>query len=130
MPDEAPVPNDPDATDATGEGGEGDPASAGGRYLIAVANTRYPKAPDLDVPELADSREQIIRLFTERFGYEHVGEPGLDPPKDRLTQGLRSFCRSELRHPNDILAVYVAGHGHTLEDSGEHVLLTVDTDPE
>ncbi|MER6443723.1 hypothetical protein [Streptomyces venezuelae] len=137
MPDEAPVSADPAATAATaayaapGEGEKGEPARAGGgRYLIAVANTRNHKEPELDVPELADSREKIIRLFTERFGYEYVAEPGLDPPKDRLTQSLRSFCRSELRHPNDILAVYVAGHGRTLEDSGEHVLLTVDTDPE
>jgi hypothetical protein len=34
------------------------------------------------------------------------------------------------RRPDDIVAVYVAGHGEVLEDSGDHVLLTGDTDPD
>ncbi|MFE9950193.1 caspase domain-containing protein [Streptomyces sp. NPDC005531] len=109
---------------------EHDPDRAGGRYLIAVANTRYPKAPHLDVPDLADARERVIQLFTEHLGYQHVSDLGLDPTKDQLTQQLRSFCRSKQRHPNDVVTVYVSGHGHVLEEGGEHVLLTTDTDPD
>ncbi|MGW4640928.1 caspase family protein [Sphaerisporangium sp. NPDC004334] len=68
-------------------------------------------------------------LFTKRLGYQHLTNVGLDPTKDQLTQQLRAVCRSADRRPDDLLAVYIAGHGEILED-GEHVLLTSDTDPD
>jgi caspase domain-containing protein len=99
------------------------------RYLIAAAITRYAKAPQWDRPGLIEAREQIIRLFTEDLGYQHVSTLGLDPSKDQLTALLRAFCLDESRRPDDIVAVYIGGHGEVLDDTREHLLLTADTDP-
>jgi hypothetical protein len=107
------------------------PADAEGprRYLIATAVARYPKAPQWDRPGLIDAREQIIRLFTEDLGYQHISTVGLDPSKDQLTALLRTFCLDDARRPDDIVAVYIGGHGEVLDDTHEHLLLTADTDP-
>ena len=108
----------------------GDGADAGRRFLIATAVTRYPKEPAWDRPELAQARAAVIDLFTGTFGYEHVSDLGLNPTKEQLTGELRGFCRAPERSADDLVVVYVAGHGEVLEDTGfEHVLLTSDTDP-
>ncbi|MET9002064.1 WD40 repeat domain-containing protein [Amycolatopsis sp. NPDC004169] len=99
------------------------------RYLIATAVARYPKAPQWDRPGLIEAREQIIRLFTEDLGYQHISTLGLDPSRDQLTALLRTFCLNGARQPDDIVAVYIGGHGEVLDDTHEHLLLTADTDP-
>ncbi|UUU21950.1 caspase family protein [Streptomyces sp. DSM 40750] len=107
--------------------------SAPRRLLIATAITRYPKAPThlrWDRPNLAQARERIVELFTGQLGYELAPVLGLDPTGDQLTQRLRAFCKSPERRPDDLIAVYIAGHGEILDDGGEHVLLTADTDPD
>ncbi|GAA2768750.1 hypothetical protein GCM10010103_77930 [Streptomyces paradoxus] len=104
--------------------------AAGRRFLIASAVTRYPKAPWWDTPGLVEARDQVIRLFTREFGYEHVNDLGLDPVKAQLTQRLRAFARAPERRPDDLVALYLAGHGHVLEEDRDHVLLTSDADPE
>ncbi|MFI5681547.1 caspase family protein [Streptomyces cellulosae] len=103
------------------------------RLLIATAITRYPKAPAhlrWDRPGLAQAHERIVELFTGQLGYEHAPVLGLDLTSDQLTQRLRAFCKSPERRPDDMIAVYIAGHGEILDDGGEHVLLTADTDPD
>ncbi|VVJ22609.1 High-affinity carbon uptake protein Hat/HatR [Amycolatopsis camponoti] len=100
------------------------------RYLIATAIAHYPNAPQLDKPGLVEARDQIITLFTEDLGYEHVHTLGLDPTREQLPRLLRAFCRDEARHPEDIVAVYITGHGEVLDDTHEHVLLTSDADPD
>lgn len=100
------------------------------RYLIATAFARYWKAPQWDRPGLVEAREQIIRLFTRELGYEHVSGLGLDPGKAQLTDQLRDFCRDPVRRPDDLVAVYIGGHGEVLDATREHVLLTSDTDPD
>ena len=102
------------------------------RFLIATAVAHYKNAPDWDRPSLLDARQQIIDLFTGTFGYQHISDPGLDPTQHQLTERLREFCRwSELR-ADDMVAVYIAGHGEVLteEQGGGHVLLTHDTSPD
>ncbi|WP_370964752.1 hypothetical protein [Amycolatopsis sp. cg9] len=99
------------------------------RYLIASAVARYPKAPQWNRPGLIEAREQIIRLFTDDLGYQHISTLGLDPSKDQLTALLRTFCVDDARRPDDIVAVYIGGHGEVLDDTHEHLLLTTDTDP-
>ncbi|MFF1611987.1 caspase family protein, partial [Amycolatopsis sp. NPDC058278] len=100
------------------------------RYLIATAIAHHPNAPQLDRPGLVEARDEIIALFTDELGYEHVHTLGLDPTREQLTRLLRAFCRDGARHPDDILAVYITGHGEVLDDTHEHVLLTADTDPD
>lgn len=112
----------------------GDRPAGGGeprRFLIATAVTRYPAATHLgwDRPALAAARDDIVELFTGRLGYHHVPDLGLDPTSHQLTRQLREFCTSPERRPDDILAVYLTGHGEILDDTGEHVLLMADTDP-
>ena len=98
------------------------------RLLVATAVTRYFKAPTLDLPDLASSREKIITLFTSKFGYTHVSDLGLDPTEQQLTEHLRALCRYHMRS-NDYLVVYIAAHGEVL-NNGRHVVLTSDSDPE
>jgi WD40 repeat protein len=110
--------------------GDGGPAGAGRRFLIATATAHHAKAPAWDRPGLEQARDRVVELFTGRFGYEHVSTLGLDPTQSRLVSHLRAFCRSSERRPDDLLAVYIAGHGEVLDEGREHVLLTADTDPD
>jgi caspase domain-containing protein len=100
------------------------------RYLIATAIAHYPNAPHWDRPGLKEAREQVIALFTEELGYQHISTLGLDPTRDQLTTQLRNFCRDHARQPTDVVAVYIGSHGEVLEDTHEHVLLTTDADPD
>jgi WD40 repeat protein len=108
-------------------GGTGDGGAR--RFLIATAVSRYDKHPAWNRPALVGARERVIELFTGRLGYRHQTALGMDPTKLQLTDHLRAFCTSDERREDDLLAVYVSGHGHILEDGGEHVLLLSDTDP-
>jgi hypothetical protein len=110
--------------------GEGTGDGRGRRFLIATAIAHYSHAPQWDRPGLLDARKEIIDLFTGPLGYHHVSDLGLNPTKDQLTTQLRAFCRSVERQSDDLIAVYIAGHGEVLEGSQDHVLLTSDTDPD
>src|SRR5262249_13954259 len=70
-----------------------------------------------------------IALFHDRLGYQHVSDLGMDPTKSQLTEQLRAFCRSADRRPDDMVVVYLAGHGEVLDGSDTHVFLTSDTNP-
>jgi hypothetical protein len=102
-------------------------APAPRRYLIATAVADY-RRPSWNVTGLDTARNQIIDLFTRRLGYDHVSTLGLNPTRDQLRSAIRAFCRDPGRHPEDLLAVYITGHGQILDDT-RHVLLTSDTDP-
>jgi WD40 repeat protein len=97
------------------------------RYLIATAVSTY-RDPAWNVPGLDNARRQIVELFTGRLGYEHVSTLGLNPTRDQFRSAIRTFCRAADRRPDDLLAVYVSGHGQVLDDT-RHILLTTDTDP-
>ncbi|MFG2785707.1 caspase family protein [Streptomyces prunicolor] len=99
------------------------------RYLIATAVARYPKCADWDRPGLVEAREQVIELFTQQLGYHHYTALGLDPTRSQLTEQLRAFCTSQDRREDDLIVLYLSGHGEVLEDGHEHVLLMADTDP-
>ncbi len=87
------------------------------------------RQPAWDRPRLAEARQEIISLFTTRFGYTHLTDLGLNPTQGQLTEQLRELCKREVR-PEDHLVVYFSGHGEVLDASGEHVLLTSDTRPD
>ncbi|MFJ7177466.1 caspase family protein [Streptomyces massasporeus] len=102
------------------------------RYLIATAVSHYPNAPaelEWDRPGLVEARRRIVELFTQELGYTHVSDLGLNPTKNQLARELREFCRSPERRADDVIAVYIAGHGEVL-DNGDYVLLTADTEPD
>lgn len=99
------------------------------RYLIATAIARYAKCPEWDRPGLVEAREKVIDVFTRRLGYKHETALGLDPNRSQLTDQLRAFCTAPERREDDLVAVYISGHGEVLEDDGEHVLFASDTDP-
>ncbi|MEH0416061.1 caspase family protein [Streptomyces sp. B21-083] len=109
---------------AGSQGGEGPR-----RYLIATAVSRYPKCAEWDRPGLVQAREQIVELFTEKLGYRLHTALGLDPTRVQLTDQLRAFCTADERREDDLVVVYLSGHGEVLEDGNEHVLLMTDTDP-
>lgn len=99
------------------------------RFLIATAVSHYPHAPEWDRPGLVEARRKMVDLFTGKLGYEHVSDLGANPTQHQLLRELREFCRAEDRRPDDIVAVYIAGHGERL-DNEEYVLLTSDTNPD
>ncbi|WP_328496641.1 caspase family protein [Streptomyces sp. NBC_00414] len=99
------------------------------RFLIATAVSHYPHAPEWDRPGLVDARRQVVELFTGKLGYAHVSDLGANPTQQQLLWELREFCRSPDRRPDDIVAVYIAGHGELLGND-DYVLLTSDTNPE
>ncbi|XVS61857.1 NACHT and WD repeat domain-containing protein [Actinosynnema sp. CA-299493] len=105
----------------------------GRRLLVATAVTSHRHQPEWDRPELAQARREVIELFTGRFGYRHLSELGLDPTRQQLIAGLEEVCSPLAADPIgelDMLAVYITCHGHVLDDTGEHVLVTSDTHPE
>ncbi|MFF4402267.1 caspase family protein [Streptomyces sp. NPDC001480] len=112
------------------------PANAAGdgdgprRFLIATAIAHYPKCPGWDRPGLVEARERVIDLFTHKLGYQHQTALGLNPTRLQLTDQLRAFCKAPERREDDLLAVYISGHGDVLTDGGDHVLYTWDTDPD
>ncbi|MGH3839718.1 MAG: caspase family protein, partial [Pseudonocardiaceae bacterium] len=89
----------------------------GRRFLIATAIAHYSHAPQWNRPGLVKARNEIIDLFTGPLGYQHVSDLGLNPTKDQLTTRLRAFCRAAERRPDDMIAVYIAGHGEVLDGS-------------
>ncbi|UFR05966.1 WD40 repeat domain-containing protein [Streptomyces sp. Go40/10] len=129
----------PDGTPYTPYGSRPTPyrtphASAGAtseprRFLIATAVARYAKCPSWDRPELATAREQIIDTFTHQLGYRHESALGMDVTRAQLVEHLRAFCRAPDRREDDLVAVYLSGHGEILDDGDEHVLYLADTDP-
>ncbi|WP_250567110.1 caspase family protein [Streptomyces sp. Tu102] len=97
--------------------------------MIATAVSKYTKCPAWDRPGLVEAREQVIDVFTRQLGYRHHTALGLDPSRMQLTDQLRAFCKAGDRREDDLLAVYLSGHGQVLDDGGDHVLMTTDTDP-
>ncbi|MFD6394955.1 caspase family protein, partial [Nocardia sp. NPDC060259] len=100
------------------------------RFLIATAVAAHTEGPGWDRPGLEDARAKIIALFTEQFGYTLVNTLGMNPTSTQLLPALRKFCKSPDRCSDDLIAVYFTGHGERLDATGEHVLVTADTDPE
>ncbi|MFD6295810.1 caspase family protein, partial [Streptomyces sp. NPDC060235] len=99
------------------------------RYLIAATVARYPKNPAWDRPGLVEAREQIIELFTTKLGYRHYTALGADPTVLQVREQLRAFCTSQERREDDLVVVYLSGHGQVDEAGNEHVLLMSDTSP-
>ncbi|MGC4985956.1 caspase family protein [Streptomyces sp. DT193] len=103
--------------------------AAGHRYLLTAAVCAHTFQPAWNREELAEDLHRVTELFTREFGYTHVPLVGIDPTKEQLLSGLRSFCTSPERTPEDYVVVYFAGHGEVREN-GEHVLLAADTRPD
>lgn len=100
------------------------------RFLIATAVEAHTDAPGWDTPGLEQTRARMVGLFTEQFGYTLVDTLGMNPTSTQLLRELRKFCKSPERRSDDLIAVYFTGHGERLDATGEHVLVTSDTDPE
>ncbi|WP_157110320.1 caspase family protein [Nocardia anaemiae] len=100
------------------------------RFLIATAVAAHTQGPGWDRPGLEDARAQMIALFTEQFGYTLVDTLGMNPTSTQLLKALRNFCKSPDRRGDDVVALYFTGHGERLDATGEHVLVTSDTDPD
>ncbi|MFG3720340.1 caspase family protein [Streptomyces massasporeus] len=99
------------------------------RLLIATAVAHLPRSPAGDRPGLVGARQKIIDLFTTRLGYTHVSDLGLDPDRNALLDQLERFATAADRRPDDIVAVYLAGHGQLLGSTPRrHMFFPTDCD--
>ncbi|MCX4744614.1 caspase family protein [Kitasatospora sp. NBC_01287] len=99
------------------------------RLLIATAVAHLPRSPGGDRPGLVRARQEIIDLFTTRLGYTHVSSLGLDPDRGALLDQLERFATDPDRRPDDIVVVYLAGHGQLLGSSRRsHMFFPSDAD--
>lgn len=99
------------------------------RLLVATAVAHMPRSPAGNRPGLVRSRQKIIDLFTTRLGYTHVSDLGLDPDRNTLLDQLDHFATDPDRRPDDIVAVYLAGHGQLLGSTPRrHMFFPSDAD--
>ena len=108
------------------------------RLLLAVATTSYDHLGEEDqLPELVEDLHRVRELLTHpRFGYRHVlladprtgADVSVNPTPHALQRGLHAFWTSPTRRPDDLVIVYLAGHG-VLADEGEFRLALHDFDP-
>ncbi|GAA2645000.1 caspase family protein [Paractinoplanes durhamensis] len=98
------------------------------RFLIATAVAHYKRSPYADRPGLARARQKIIDLFVGRLGYTHVSDLGLDPDRTSLLDHFDRFATDPDRRPDDIVAVYLAGHGQVVGSPSQHMFLTAEAD--
>lgn len=99
------------------------------RFLIATAVAHHQRSPEGNRPGLIEARQKIIALFTQRLGYTHVSDLGLDPDRNSLLQHLDRFATDPDRRPDDIVAVYLAGHGQlTGSTPRRHMFFPADAD--
>jgi WD40 repeat protein len=98
------------------------------RLLVAAAVIQYPLAPQLDRRELVEDVARMERVLCGSFGYERQGVLPPNPKSEDLKNSLRRFAKRSCRE-DDYVVLYLAGHGDVL-DSGKHILLPADTDPE
>jgi WD40 repeat protein len=99
------------------------------RFLIATAVAHHQRSPEGDRPGLVEARQKIIALFTQRLGYTHVSDLGLDPDRNSLLHHLDRFATDPDRRPDDIVAVYLAGHGQLIGSTPRrHMFFPADAD--
>jgi WD40 repeat protein len=106
--------------------------NSGRRFLLTGVVSHYHADPSWDREDLAQDLHRMIELFTRELGYEHVPVMGLDPTRQEIQDGLRSFCTSPERQPDDYVTVYLAGRGEVLPVDGtgfEQALLPADAKP-
>ncbi|MGW6961746.1 caspase family protein [Streptomyces chartreusis] len=89
----------------------------------------HQRSSEGDRPGLVEARQKIIELFTQRLGYTHVSDLGLDPDRNALLQHLDRFATDPDRRPDDIVAVYLAGHGQLIGSTPRrHMFFPADAD--
>ncbi|MFE0846727.1 caspase family protein [Streptomyces rochei] len=89
----------------------------------------HQRSPEGDRPGLVEARQKIIDLFTQRLGYTHVSDLGLDPDRNSLLQHLDRFATDPDRRPDDIVTVYLAGHGQLIGSTPRrHMFFPADAD--
>lgn len=100
------------------------------RLLITIGTSSHLRAREWDRPTVAEDLRRVHDLFVDRFGYRHVPILGPNPTAADIRTELRRFARDPSRDAADYVVVYVVGHGELLDGTGDHVLITTDTDPD
>ncbi len=99
------------------------------RLLLSTVVSRHLHAPEWDRPELVDAQQKIVNLFTGSLGYEHADVLGNNLTANKLRNRLSTFVRSSERREDDLIVIYISCHGEIAESTGDHILLTGDSDP-
>ena len=105
----------------------------GGRFLLTCAVRQYDLAEDLNREELDEDIRRVTKLFCDesldpsiRYTAVSLGD---SPSSTELKKRIRAFFTSGSRQEDDYVVLYLACHGEVLDDGGEYVLLTRDSDP-
>lgn len=87
----------------------------GRRFFVALGSGRYRNLPEDDqLPRAAVDITEMARLF-EGFGYQTVlAGLGQYDSADQIRQKLSHWSRDIALSPNDVVALYFAGHGATV----------------
>ena len=97
-------------------------ADGGRRYLLLCAVSGY---TDPDLATLPDEKPEIIGIF-ESLGYTHVPLAEGQATKSAVLEAVKQFCRSPDRRPDDLVVLYLNGHGALTRD-GEYRFPAADT---
>jgi WD40 repeat protein len=99
----------------------------GRRFFIALGSGRYGNLPEAaQLPRATADIAEIARLF-EGFGYQTVlAGLGQYDSADQIKQKLSHWSRDIALTPNDVVALYFAGHGVTV-GRDRHYLLCWDS---
>jgi hypothetical protein len=80
-----------------------------------------------ELPAVPMHLDRIVRLFTEKLGYQRVltelGNNGLNALSDQIRTIVNSWCSQEDRTAEDIIVFYYTGHGY-VDVHGDHYLWT------
>ncbi|MFJ6950836.1 SAV_2336 N-terminal domain-related protein, partial [Micromonospora aurantiaca (nom. illeg.)] len=95
----------------------------GRRYLLLCNVTEY-LDPNL-TPLPAEPAAEVVELFAA-LGYAHVAIGAPTPTREAIFMDVARFLRAPDRRPDDLLVLYLSGHGVTLSN-GEYRFLSTDS---
>ncbi|MFJ8081746.1 caspase family protein [Streptomyces sp. NPDC096205] len=102
-------------------------ARPGRRYLIAVGSSVYDEPLIADLPGVPADVRRVCELLAP-MGYERVLDSlSTDPSAHELAQGIERWASGADLGEQDLVVVYVAGHG--VRGLDRHYLLCADSEP-
>jgi len=104
-----------------------DAVGEGRRYLLLCSVSDYTEPGIAALPDLRDEKSKLVAIF-QALGYTHVPIASGHETAAAVLETVERFCGDPDRRPNDLVVLYLSGHGVVLPD-GEYRFLATDTKP-